>query len=716
MLMINLHNFRGMVFILSRLLCLSFIILFTKSNEISNTNSSDVSFHDVFDHFIIISMKTAERWNRIKKLIEKMGSVSRPVNYTMIGFNGSIAMRSEKFKHMIGNKFFKTYSPGEFGASLSHRTAWEFVHQENIEHPLIVEDDVRIDVKEFFRAVKLYRPMIMPSWKIIHWHSSCNDENFEIHGGCNPKPEKPETSAETYFKLGRRLISGSLYASINGKEDYGAVAYEINPRSALELIKAATPISTAADGYTCMFKGPEGTDYVHTSKSIGYHRNMVSIIKHLGGHHNEKRDKILDWGLNNDDESSPGTDDLVDRHHNGILFKIFKCVRLKRQFAKKKTNTKVTSLKKYQDLNCDRLTSNMSVAYENSIINRLREFRNKQIIKWCYVTQTKYKVVSYVSWGNLPDNLHKLWIESDCDAHLTAEAQARNKHKVMGAKCPENNKLLPLIAILAATTSRSMKNPILEKLLIFDKLLPSLTKTLDCEFRYVFVLGFDLGDPMFDSDMNKKIVRDMFNVNTKSVLSLKEIMIDLILVGVNNPNKKPGPVFNEMARYAYRLNAEYFYRINDDTEMIDQWPSVFVNILKSLSSQIGVVGPQCFQGHTKILTHDFVHRTHLEIFEMFYYPPELTDWWLDDWITHVYGWNRTILSKKIMVHHHVGAYSTRYAVEHSNLSKLGRLVIEGRKRLINWMTTHKIDVENELLMLSSDGNKKIIIEPLREVG
>ena len=69
-----------------------------------------------------------------------------------------------------------------------------------------------------------------------------------------------------------------------------------------------------------------------------------------------------------------------------------------------------------------------------------------------------------------------------------------------------------------------------------------------------------------------------------------------------------------------------------------------------------------------------------------------------------------------MVHHHVGTYSTRYAVEHSNLSKLGRLVIEGRKRLINWMTTHKIDVENELLMLSSDGNKKIIIEPLREVG
>ena len=72
MLMINLHNFRGMVFILSRLLCLSFIILFTKSNEISNTNSSDVSFHDVFDHFIIISMNTSFRC--IHRYYNKVGS------------------------------------------------------------------------------------------------------------------------------------------------------------------------------------------------------------------------------------------------------------------------------------------------------------------------------------------------------------------------------------------------------------------------------------------------------------------------------------------------------------------------------------------------------------------------------------------------------------------------------------------------------------------
>ena len=92
----------------------------------------------------------------MKTLIDQMGSVSRPVNYTVIGHNGSLAMRYAEFKSVIGKIFFKTYSPGEFGAVLSHRTVWEFVHRENIEHPLIVEDDVRIDVKEFFRGVKSY--------------------------------------------------------------------------------------------------------------------------------------------------------------------------------------------------------------------------------------------------------------------------------------------------------------------------------------------------------------------------------------------------------------------------------------------------------------------------------------------------------------------------------------------------------------------------------
>lgn len=79
-----------------------------------------------------------------------------------------------------------------------------------------------------------------------------------------------------------------------------------------------------------------------------------------------------------------------------------------------------------------------------------------------------------------------------------------------------------------------------------------------------------------------------------------------------------------MARAAYRDGAMYFYRINDDTEILTNWPKVFVKAIHSLSYPYGVVGPICRQGNNQILTHDFVHREHMEIFEMNYYPPELT--------------------------------------------------------------------------------------------
>jgi hypothetical protein len=39
---------------------------------------------------------------------------------------------------------------------------------------------------------------------------------------------------------------------------------------------------------------------------------------------------------------------------------------------------------------------------------------------------------------------------------------------------------------------------------------------------------------------------------------------------------------------------------------------------------------------------------------MNYYPPELTDWWLDDWISLVYGRNKTFMASKVTVLHHTG--------------------------------------------------------------
>lgn len=58
---------------------------------------------------------------------------------------------------------------------------------------------------------------------------------------------------------------------------------------------------------------------------------------------------------------------------------------------------------------------------------------------------------------------------------------------------------LPLIAVMAATTTRKVVKPSTKSLSLFTYLLPSMIRTLDCGFRYEYVLGYDKGDPFYDS-------------------------------------------------------------------------------------------------------------------------------------------------------------------------------------------------------------------------
>jgi hypothetical protein len=58
------------------------------------------------------------------------------------------------------------------------------------------------------------------------------------------------------------------------------------------------------------------------------------------------------------------------------------------------------------------------------------------------------------------------------------------------------------------------------------------------------------------------------------------ISMSLRLVGVANKAKKPGPVFAAVAREAYAAGADYFYRVNDDSQMLHTWTSAFVRTLQ----------------------------------------------------------------------------------------------------------------------------------------
>ena len=132
----------------------------------------------------------------------------------------------------------------------------------------------------------------------------------------------------------------------------------------------------------------------------------------------------------------------------------------------------------------------------------------------------------------------------------------------------------------------------------------------------------------------------------------------------------------EVRNAFYEAKADYIYRVNDDTELATRWATPFVNALQSMNN-VGAVGPACRQGNRRILTHDFTHKTHMEIFGGQYYPPALSDWWMDDWISRVYGPRRTLRGDAVEVIHHTGKHGQRYQVDRSHASLLSGLLAKG---------------------------------------
>ena len=337
----------------------------------------------------------------------------------------------------------------------------------------------------------------------------------------------------------------------------------------------------------------------------------------------------------------------------------------------------VKKKRKSSFLPVESLGRTVTAGYENSVDE-----------EWCEFTKIKYYVQPLQSWGKLPQSLQVQWKAGMCDAYFSKARMAAYPIPYCNVTQVQST---DLIAIMAATTSRNILNPSPGQLSLFNMLLPSLMRSVECGYRYVFVLGYDAGDFYYDSVKGMMEVNEWFIENVEKIMATNGIELKMLLVRVNNTIKKPGPVFIEMARRAFEVKADYFYRINDDTELITKWPSLFVNAIGSIQGKIGVVGPICKQGNQQILTHDFVHRTHMEIFEMNYYPPELVDWWMDDWISFVYGKSRSLRVSSVVVLHHTGAHGRRYAVDQTNSAKLAGLVEDGRLKIRNWLIANSAD-------------------------
>lgn len=296
----------------------------------------------------------------------------------------------------------------------------------------------------------------------------------------------------------------------------------------------------------------------------------------------------------------------------------------------------------------------------------------KKRVTQCMEWQNQYHVHVDSSWGKLPPALHGQFDALRCSdlvsLHATANYILKHPHLYNRVwPVPEDRQVVKpekgfedkVIAIIVCITTRSLRVNRPEDLALFNSLLPSFVSTVEKGFEYWFYLGYDKGDPWFDNGDNLKTVQAWWDAHVAKPLAEKEITAKLVFSTWVNPYKKPGPAFNHVTGVAYADGATWLYRINDDQRFDTPWASAFVNALTEMGPPYGVVGPVCGQGATHILVVDFVHRMHHEIFPT-HYPPSLMAWWMDNWISQVYGKKRTKRVRTAKITHLVESHGTRY--------------------------------------------------------
>ena len=215
------------------------------------------------------------------------------------------------------------------------------------------------------------------------------------------------------------------------------------------------------------------------------------------------------------------------------------------------------------------------------------------------------------------------------------------------------------IAIGLGITSKSNQNTDtksynVQSIQFFTDFLPTFCATLTSgagKHEFHFYVAYDLNDPMFtDCSILEKFHNYFVNISKQRCPKDTNLLLHFVQCSHQG---KPAWAQNDAMMEAYLDGMDYFYRINDDSILkTSGWAETFIATLSGFDPpNVGVVGPDHKGGNTAILTYDFVHRTHIDIFG-FYYPRVYPAWYADNWITNVYKpGQRSVKLRQISVVH-----------------------------------------------------------------
>ncbi len=287
---------------------------------------------------------------------------------------------------------------------------------------------------------------------------------------------------------------------------------------------------------------------------------------------------------------------------------------------------------------------------------------------------------------------------------LSRTKKVTSKQSVAETDEREDHEKITKIAITVPMTSKNTDMQSVADSPLFANLFDSFMKTIDWRsnrFTFCFFLGFDKADLMYDtgdawSEMREEFVkRATFHMSQqlmdeKTIKNVFSSQLSIHLMHFEHLEGAPTQVVSQLALKAYDEDFDYFYQVNDDTILLTpDWATSFVKVLSEnpYIPNFGVTGPKD-TNNDLIFTHAFVHRLHIEIFGHLF-PTSFKNWWSDDWITTVYGYEHTFTKSGIEIQHNVESQklggSTRYAIDQGAQLRLNDELRRGHVQIDEWL-------------------------------
>lgn len=212
-------------------------------------------------------------------------------------------------------------------------------------------------------------------------------------------------------------------------------------------------------------------------------------------------------------------------------------------------------------LNCDQYASDLPILGKQEV-----EAASEKEKARCDEEKQKYGIQpDSKNWGTAPTEVQEAWMFVGCDYYYFS---AEDKAKI--DNCDGKVQYDYRVAFITPLSTKGLRSAQLSTLPLWHTLLPSLTGTWASQrtIGFDFYFGFDIGDPLLDTEQGPKQFLQLFEDTMRSSLAVPgTVRMRLLRIHNGFTVGAPSWAVGALAQIAARDGVDYLFQVNDDTEM-----------------------------------------------------------------------------------------------------------------------------------------------------